>query len=237
MRPLLVFIPGMLGDARVFESLIQGLGHIDTQVLAFSSHQSVETMAKEAWQILAALPAEQLIILCGFSMGGYVVLNMLLDMKRPIHSAVLISTSARADSEQAKERRQKAISYIQKDFPKFLNNLADFSLYESNEIKKKMITDMGQDTGVSTAVEQCIAIMNRPDLLGQLESIAIPVYIFCGNQDQITPKNLSQELAERISNSTLYLVDKAGHMLPLEQPNYLSTQLKKICRIDSYDRL
>jgi len=228
MKPVLVFVPGMLCDERLCVPLISATSEFDLQIADTRQHKSIEEMANAAWQLILSLPAEREIVLCGFSMGGYVVLNMLSDMRRPIEAAVLISTSARAATEDEKANRRKAIEYIGSNFPKMLEHLAAVGFSQPTPATGKCIVDMGMHIGPEIAIQQCRAIMDRPDVRSMLGRISIPVHVLCGENDRLTPQHLSEEMASLIPGACLQIVPDAGHMLPLEKTEAFKKLINKV---------
>lgn len=69
------------------------------------------------------------------------------------------------------------------------------------------------------------------------QKLAMPCLIICGKQDAITPCALSHELAKAISDSTLKLIDKSGHMVMQEQPDLFNREIslfiEKTCQVNA----
>ena len=57
----------------------------------------------------------------------------------------------------------------------------------------------------------------RPDRTGDLDQIAIPTLVFTGENDAISPPDEAIEIAQRLPNSFLGIVQGAGHMAPIEK--------------------
>jgi len=52
----------------------------------------------------------------------------------------------------------------------------------------------------------------------QIESITAPVMVLVGNEDTLTPPETSRELARRISGARIAIIEGAGHLSNIEQP-------------------
>lgn len=63
------------------------------------------------------------------------------------------------------------------------------------------------------------------DLMAQVENIQVPALILTGLEDQLTPPRYAQYLVSKIQKSTLVLIPEAGHMLPLENPQKVASEL------------
>ena len=52
----------------------------------------------------------------------------------------------------------------------------------------------------------------------ELEKFALPTHIVVGDEDQLTPPEMSRPMAERIPGARLTLIEGAGHLSNIEQP-------------------
>jgi pimeloyl-ACP methyl ester carboxylesterase len=86
---------------------------------------------------------------------------------------------------------------------------------------------MWRDVGPAIYERQCRAAMDRPDLRATLRDLRIPVLITCGREDKVTPPALARELASLIPSAHLALVDRCGHLLPLERLDELVALLRQ----------
>jgi pimeloyl-ACP methyl ester carboxylesterase len=68
---------------------------------------------------------------------------------------------------------------------------------------------------------------NDFDVTGQLDKINVPALIICGAEDKMMPVKFSESLREGIANSQLHILDHAGHMVMLEQPDAVAELLKQ----------
>jgi len=68
---------------------------------------------------------------------------------------------------------------------------------------------------------------NEFDVTSQLENINIPTLIICGAEDKMMPVKFSESLRDAIANSQLHILENAGHMVMLEQPDAVADLLKK----------
>jgi pimeloyl-ACP methyl ester carboxylesterase len=59
-----------------------------------------------------------------------------------------------------------------------------------------------------------------------LESIAVPVLIVHGTNDPFTPLIVAQEMAERIPNAKLVIIEDGSHTLPIESPDEIVAELR-----------
>jgi pimeloyl-ACP methyl ester carboxylesterase len=81
-----------------------------------------------------------------------------------------------------------------------------------------VLIDMARAVGVEGFVRQQLAAIGRPDSRPTLASIQCPTLVVCGRQDQITPLELSEEMAANIPGARLVVIEDCGHMSTLERP-------------------
>jgi pimeloyl-ACP methyl ester carboxylesterase len=54
--------------------------------------------------------------------------------------------------------------------------------------------------------------------------------VICGREDKLTPVKYSEYLKQNIPNAQLHIVERAGHMVMLEQPRAVTHALREFCR-------
>ncbi|MNZ84445.1 2-succinyl-6-hydroxy-2,4-cyclohexadiene-1-carboxylate synthase [compost metagenome] len=226
----LLLIPGMLTHAGIWHAvsarLQQAMGaQLQLFVADVSAQSSIADMAEDAWRLLGRVAPEVPCGIAGFSMGGYVALEMLAHPRRPLHMACLVSTSARAEHQAGAAQREKTMDSLRADFEQAIGATALYGTHPANRADLASLLEMMRDVGPDAAVRQVQAIMRRRDLCAQLARLDLPVQVLCGQDDRITPWVLSEELAALIPGARLQQVPKAGHMLPFECPEVLADSL------------
>ncbi|GAA4416205.1 alpha/beta hydrolase [Advenella faeciporci] len=230
-KNVVLLIPGLMNPASIWDEV---KAHIDpcieVRILDVSSQTSITDMADDAWQAIGDLNQEDNIVLCGFSMGSYVALEMLGRPHRTLKAAVLIGSSLNTETEKSAQIRKKSMTAIQQDFTGFLNRLAPFLIAESfshktnqlDNMKEKMLS-MGQDV----ALRQNIAIAERTVCRDTLAHNKVPVTLLCGAEDKINPPECSQEISKLFACDSPILIEGVGHMVPLEKPLTIAKQINK----------
>lgn len=197
---------------------------------------SIDTFAKDLIAFLKALNIEKAIV-CGLSMGGYVLMNALrLDPDR-FAGIVLCDTQCGADSAEAKEKRSKTIAQIREkgvqDFADgFLKNAFHPQTFKDKPETVEAIRNVVVTTTQQSLVATIRALAERPSTCDVLSSVKVPALILCGAQDTVTPPEKSEEMHALIRNSRYHLIEGAGHLSNLEQPErfnqYLGEFIKTI---------
>jgi len=68
------------------------------------------------------------------------------------------------------------------------------------------------------------------NVMEQLPRIKPPTLILCGAEDAMTPVKYSQFLKEGIANSQIHVIENAGHLVMLEQPETVAELLKSFVK-------
>ncbi len=226
----LLLIPGMLNQPGIWDAVIaevrQQLGdRVHIAVADVLAQSSITDMARDAWQCLDAVPSDTPCYIAGFSMGGYVAIEMLAHPLRPIREAWLISTSAQPESPESAPMREKSIASFQQDFEKTIHATARWGTFEKTPEQTAPLVQAMRELGAETAIRQTRAIMQRRDLRTHLSALDIPVHVLCGEDDRITPRHFSQDIAALVPQARLRLIEKSGHMMPFENPGLIAESI------------
>ena len=63
------------------------------------------------------------------------------------------------------------------------------------------------------------------DVRDRLGEISVPAFVLCGTQDRMTPAKFAPALRDGLLDATLHLVEGAGHMVLVEQPQAVTNAL------------
>ena len=229
MKPVLLLIPGMLNDAEVWKEVVPLLADVaDIRLAEVTQGGDIRALAALAWQGLQDLAPDRPLVLAGFSMGGYVAIEMLARPARPVRAAALISTSGQPDTPQQQAARAKSVQAFRQNFAKAIEGIAQWGVERQSPDTTQRLLDMMRRVGPDTACRQVLAIAQREDHRDALRHLALPVAVVVGQNDRITPPALSRELAELLPAAQLHQIETCGHMLPIEQPEALARCLRPL---------
>jgi 3-oxoadipate enol-lactonase len=192
---------------------------------------SIALFANDLIQFMNALKIEKAIV-CGLSMGGYILLNALNHYPERFVAIILCDTQCIADSDEVKEKRTKTIASIKTDgLTEFANSFTQniFSketIDTKNELVER-IKNMILNTNSNAIIKGINALANRQEMCSTLNKIVIPTLIICGKEDAVTPLAQSEFLHQSIKNSKTLIIFKAGHLSNLEQPELFNNTLSK----------
>lgn len=228
MTPVLLLVAGMLNDERVWTEVAAALQPQADVRIVLPVQDSVPAMAAAAWSRLDDVALEVPVVLAGFSLGGYVALEMLARPRRALHAVALLSTSALPETPEGAVARAQTVSAMQADFPAVVDAVVLRGTQSADPALRERLRTMMLAVGADTAIRQTRAIQGRADHRAVLASVRLPAVVMCGRQDRITPPVLSEALAALLPGARLVQVDDAGHMLPTEQPKAVVQALQPL---------
>ena len=220
-----VLVPGLNCSARLYTEQIPALWRFGPVQVADNTRD--ERMAAIAARILAAAPER--FALAGLSMGGYIALEIVRQAPQRVARLALLDTAARADTPEITARRLRLIELAQggrfAEVPDVLFPILVHRNRHGDAKLKDINRAMAAETGPDAFVRQERALMERSDLRPTLPAINCPTLVLVGDGDELTPPELSQELAAGIPGSRLVTIADSGHLSTLEQPEAVNEAL------------
>lgn len=191
---------------------------------------TMETLVDDLFLIIQEMKLEKPVI-CGLSMGGYLCLRAIEKDQSKFRGIILCDTKAFADDNTAKLKRSDGIKQINTEgIEKFCedtipNTFADATLIENRNVYEEILARSKKSDPVG--VKGClIAMLSRTDTTPFLEKIEVPTLIICGEYDKLTPPPVMQEMHKKIKGSEFVIVPKAGHMSPIENPEFVNKEIE-----------
>ncbi|PZQ78115.1 MAG: alpha/beta hydrolase [Variovorax paradoxus] len=222
----------MLNTPKVWSQVVAALEpHAHCLILDVTHQASIAEMARDALDLMGDVPRGRRVVGCGFSMGGYVLIEMLVNAGWKPDAAVFLSTSAQPETEEGRTGREKTIAAIERDYEKVIQNVAKFgtaATSHSNQPLMQCIVDMMRQVEPQAAIRQNRAIAERRDSREALAVLDVATLVACGREDRITMPSLSEELAKLIPGARIEWIDRAGHMTPMEAPEEVAALLKSL---------
>jgi pimeloyl-ACP methyl ester carboxylesterase len=223
--PPLILIPGLLNDAELWRDQIAALADIAECLVAdITQGESLEALAQS---VLAQAPPR--FALAGFSLGGYVAVEMARLAAERIERLALLDTSIQPDDPEraaARQVRDKA-ARGPGTFHGFGDRLLRTYLSEAHLQDEQIvgrIRGMTQRLGAEVFLRQNNIL--RKDGAGVLSGLSCPVLILCGEEDRLTPLAEHQAMARLVPQARLVAVPGSGHMTPIENPAAVNAALR-----------
>ena len=206
---------------RVIAPDLRGFGELALAESDAADGVGMEDYAADLLELLDSLGIEAPVILCGFSMGGYILWQFARRFPQRVRALVLCDTRAAADSAEASAGRLKMAeevvlsgtdSVAEAMLPKLL---AKETFHSRSELVGRVATMIRQASpdAVAAALR---GMARRPDVQGELAALDWPALILCGSEDAICPPQEMQAMAKSLPRGKYCEIPAAGHMSPLE---------------------
>lgn len=217
--PTLLFLPGLLCDARLFRDQAAALAGQARCVTADLTHD--DNLPAMAVRALRLVPGEAPVAVCGLSMGGYVAMEILRQAPHRVARVALMDTSARPDTPEQMRRRRALLALSESGMfrgvtPRLLPQLLA-PAHVAGPLGAEVMA-MAERVGRPAFHRQQRAIMARPDSRTSLPAVRVPALVAVGEEDALTPPHLAEEMAALIPGARLARIPGAGHLPPMEAP-------------------
>ena len=228
--PSLVLLPGLAGDARMWADVHSQLDlPLAITVSQAHSHTDDTSISAMARRLLAETDGP--LLLCGASMGGMVAMEALHLAPERVAGLVLCGTNARAETPEMRALRTDAIAVFEAgDFADLIRANVEFAFHPDSLRRPGLVqryVDFVLDAGGAQLARQNLAVTMRPDARVHLPQCACPVLVLCGDSDQLTPPEHSQEIADLIAQAELHWIARCGHMLTMEHPAVVGQHINR----------
>jgi pimeloyl-ACP methyl ester carboxylesterase len=222
----LVLVPGLLCDFNLWAHQSRYLAEIAESSIAQSTlDDDLPAMAR---RILADAPPT--FALAGLSMGGYVCLEIMRQAPARVLKLALLDTSARPDTPEQSARRRGLIELAEKGrFKGVTPRLLPLFVHPArltDEDLTQAVMEMTERVGKDTFLRQQKAILARPDSRPALAGIDAPTLVACGREDQVTPLEMSEEIAALTPGARLCVIEECGHLSSMERPFAVTALLR-----------
>jgi len=221
----ILFLPGMMCDARLFGPQFDALsGRYTIQAAPIGAD---ETIGEIAAGVLAEAPPR--FCLAGLSMGGIVAMEILRQAPERVVRLALMDTNPLAESAEMKAKRGPQIEAARSGRLRAVMREEMKPNYLFNGPDKQRILDlcmdMATDLGPGVFVRQSLALRERRDYGETLKQVTCPTLILCGRHDALCPVERHELMVDLIPGARLEIIEDAGHLPTLEQPEETNTAL------------
>lgn len=248
--PAVVLLHGFTGDASTMQVLTERLAPSRTVVVPNlighggstgpDDRYSVDEMAAQVVEIVAALGFPAPVDLVGYSMGGRVALTLACRFPAQVASLTLVGASAGlATAEERAERRAAdedlAASILTDGLESFVDRWMANPLFATQ-------TRLGADFLAAARAQR---MANSPDELARslrgagtgtmrplhdvLATCAVPVTLVVG-ADDAKFRDIAVSLARSLPDARVATIDHAGHAAHLEQPDAVVAEIEAVSR-------
>lgn len=216
-------IPGTLCDGSVFDGMVAQLPGYDATVADLSEHRRVEDAAEA---FFATAPPRFLCI--GFSLGGFVALEMLRRAPQRLVGLVLVSGNAHPDDPANAERRRADVVLAREiGMAAYVRARARAWGIAADAAMADRVVAMACALGSDVHARQTEMNIARPDLRRVAREATIPLLVVAGGRDPLCPPDRYAAAAAAPCAALVTLPD-AGHYLPLEVPERVAAAIASL---------
>jgi pimeloyl-ACP methyl ester carboxylesterase len=222
MQEPLVMIPGLMADARLFLPQMVRLGaERACHVCIAARGDTVEQMSE---RMMAGLPAK--FALMGHGLGGDIALDIIRRVPDRVTRVVLLATDPLSEPPQTAVEREtrmvmaragRLVEAMAQEVP--VSSVADSPWRD--EIMA-LVKDMALGLGEGVFLRQSRALQRRPDQQKTMRKVKLPALVIAGRQDPLVPLRRQEFTATLMPYGQFKIIEDAGHMAPLEQPEAVS---------------
>lgn len=221
-----VFLPGFMGDVRQFGPQLADLSRERAVMgVPLTGGERVEEIASS---LLDVLPKRSAIV--GAGLGGMVAMEIFRRAPDRVSRLALMDTSPLAPTpQQAAERDPLIIRVRTGRLAEVMSeevSAADLAPGPHRAEVLALVQDMALGLGPEIYVRQVRALQRRKDQQATLRRITIPTLVLCGEADRRFEVKRHAFMAELIRGAELRVIEQAGLLPSLEQPEAVADALR-----------
>jgi pimeloyl-ACP methyl ester carboxylesterase len=219
-KATIVFIHGAGGSGTFWQNQLSALSaRVNALAVDLPGHgrsdgagcDDIGQYSRAVADFLVSVAAPQPVV-CGFSMGGAIALQLIKAERQLLKAAILSNTGA------VLKVAPMIFESIDKDYEGFVQMIGKLSA--SKKTDPEVVRPFQQDwLRCPPAIARGdFQACDRFDMTDQLSSIDLPALVVTAGEDRLTPAAFGELLAERIPNASRVHIRDAGHIAPIEKP-------------------
>ncbi|MFO8240060.1 MAG: alpha/beta fold hydrolase [Dissulfuribacterales bacterium] len=223
-----VFIHGAGGTNLLWHHQVEALADsMNTIALDLPGHgnskgkamERVEDYARSVSTFIQSIGVTRPAI-CGLSMGGAIVLQLLIGEQDNYRAGIAANTGAKLKTQPF------IFDMIENDYKGFVHGMYTFGISnKTNPSKLKPLVDSMEECPPGVVKGDFLAC-NDFNVMDKLHEIRVPVLVLTASDDQLTPVKFGKYLAEQISGAAISNIEDAGHLSPIEKPEEVSQAIR-----------
>ncbi len=222
--PTLALLSGLLCDAEIWQDVARRLETVaDVRMFHFPAFSSIEAMAEH---VLSSLPGR--FALAGHSVGGRVALEIVRRSKERVIAVALLNTGVHPPAAHEAATRGRLVEIARQQgmaavatawLPPMLGRT------DADPAITARLTRMVERSSPESFAAQIQAVLRRPDASQVLPQVPGPILLLSATQDKWSPPAQHEAMQRLCTDAKLVIVENAGHMAPIEQPEAVAAAI------------
>ncbi len=180
-------------------------------------------LADDVAQLIDVVTGESAVTIGGLSMGGYIAFEFYQRHRDRVQALILADTRPDPDSDDARANRRKMAQLALSQGSRAVADqlapkLTSPDTRRDNPEAVRVLRMMMESVEPRTMEAALMAMASRSDSGPLLRDIDVPVLVISGADDVITPPAQTRGWASRIPKARFEIIEAAGHVSSLEQP-------------------
>jgi pimeloyl-ACP methyl ester carboxylesterase len=219
-------VEALAGSYQVIVPDFRGFGAARDQAVA---EAGMDLLADDVARLLDDRGLDR-VVLGGLSLGGYVAMAFMRRHADRVSGLVLLDTKATSDGDQAREDRLTMAERVMAEGNGFVPEamlpklLGETSREHRPELVEK-VTAMIREQAPEAIAGAQRGMAARPASTDMLGTIQVPTLVVTGEEDAVAGPEVGRDLAAGIPGARFLLVEEAGHLANLEQPEIVNEAL------------
>lgn len=239
-KPVLVFANSLGSDLRIWDGVVTHLAG-DFRIIRYDKRghglsdvpappYSLDDFVLDLVGLLDALEIKEATV-CGLSVGGVIAQGFAINYPDRVRGLVLCDTGMRIGSFASWEERIATVkeSGLSKLVGPSMERWFTKAFRENRSVEMQGYANMLLRIPAAGYLGACYALRDA-DLTEETPKINKPTLVLCGDQDIATPPDLGRELAQAIPGAHFSLINEAGHLACIEQPEAMTHQMMEFFR-------
>ena len=233
MNATLVLVPGLMCDHTVWDAMRTHMGPTGLSAVV-PDHGRANSLTQMAEQILQRYAGP--LNVAGHSMGGRVAMEMWRLAPERVQRLALLDTGFAAcpagEAGQAEaDKRYALLATARRDGVQAMARVWVQGMVHPARLTDTALLDEIVDMFARRDAEhfeaQIQALLARPDASAVLKQVPGRVWLVCGAQDSWSPPAQHEAMGKLLAQSTLEVIEGAGHMAPMERPQAVADALMR----------
>jgi pimeloyl-ACP methyl ester carboxylesterase len=210
-------------DERMWEPQRQALWEHD---VVTPNLYALPGQAMDMWAMALLREVWGEFVLVGASMGGYCALTLARLAPERVQALVLAGAPVGADSPERRDDRMDTIGKIQSGGAEALwDKMSHLLTSGASEEVAQRIHALALEQSAQDLIDAVRTIRDRPDSSDVLAGLEVPVRVVVGEADPLLSVEEAKATAASAPKGKAVVIDNAGHLTNLEQPDRFNAEL------------